>query len=151
MKTKLIFKCARCGTEYEDTTRRFSLGRYKWHTIRYSQYSEFGFGCKEEDPMDLCDTCYDALKAFMKMDDGAEFYNNEIKERDATIKTLKNELSRVREYGSTVTMDYKKLQNEFNNCKSFCPRSCPDWEEYCKWHNEKERNEIGLTDKGVIY
>ena len=85
MKTKLMFKCARCGCEYESDTRRFSIGRMKWHTVHYSQYSETKFGCVEKDPVDICNTCYDALKAFMKMDDSAEYYSNEIKERDGRL------------------------------------------------------------------
>ena len=151
MKTKLIFKCARCGTEYEDTTRRFSLGRYKWHTIRYSQYSEFGFGCKEEDPIDLCDTCYNALKAFMKMDDSAEFYNNQIHEKERQLSNLKESLKTAKEERDMWKKESEKVSESFNTCKMFCPHSIPDWELFLEWRNEKERKERRLTDKGVIY
>ena len=150
MKTKLIFKCARCGTEYEDTTRRFSLGRMKWHTIRYSQYSESEFGCVEKDPVDLCDTCYDALKAFMTMDDSAEFYNNQIQEKERRLSNLKESLKIAKEERDMWKKESEKVSQDFKSCEVFCPRRNSDWEEYCKWRNEKERKERGLTDKGVI-
>lgn len=135
MKTKLIFKCARCGAEYESTTRRFSLGRMKWHTIHYSQYSESKFGNVEKDPVDLCDTCYDALKAFMRMDDSAEYYNNEIKERDGQIRILKNKLNELREA-------HTKLNQEMNNCKQWCPRESSVWNEFIKKHNNETIKEF---------
>ena len=139
MKTKLIFKCARCGTEYEDTTRRFSFGRYKWHTIRYSQYSESEFGCVEKDPVDLCDTCYDALRAFMKMDDSAEYYNNEIKDRDRTIKTQKGEIKRLKEHYSELRMQYK-------DCKTWCPKESEVWQEFVKKHNDEMIKDLKLKE-----
>lgn len=139
MKTKLIFKCARCGAEYEGTTRRFSLGRMKWHTIRYSQCSESKFGCKEQDPIDLCDTCYDALKAFMRMDDSAEYYSNEIKERDNQIRILKNQLNELRQVHS-------KLNQEMKHCKEWCPKESSVWNEFIKKHNDEMIKERKLKE-----
>ena len=142
MTTKLIFKCARCGTEYEGTTRRFSLGRMKWHTIHYSQYSETKFGCVEKDPVDLCNVCYDALRAFMTMDDSAEFYNNQIQEKERQLSNLKQKLKAAKEERDMWKKESEKVSESFNNCKMFCPRSCPDWEEYCKYYQNKHKEDI---------
>ena len=139
MKTKLMFKCARCGCEYESDTRRFSIGRMKWHTVHYSQYSETKFGCVEKDPVDICNTCYDALKAFMKMDDSAEYYSNEIKERDGQIKALKTQLKELREA-------HAKLNQEMKHCKEWCPRETSVWKEFITKHNNEMIKECKLKE-----
>ena len=139
MKTKLMFKCARCGCEYESDTRRFSIGRMKWHTIRYSQYSESKFGCKENEPIDICNTCYDALKAFMKMDDSAEYYSNEIKDRDRIIKAQKEEIKRLKEH-------YSELQKQYEDCKTWCPKESSVWKEFITKHNDEMIKDLKLKE-----
>lgn len=149
MRTEVIYKCCRCGKEYHHDPKKFSFGKFRW--IPVSQ-TEYGYGATYSKECELCKECFDELKHWLSgTEDEVKHLKHLIETNDETIAALNEAKNNLIERNKKLEKEKKLVEEEFRSCKSFCPRESSDWKEYCKWVQEKVREEKGLTDKGVIY
>lgn len=132
MKTQIVFTCKRCGKEQIEDVTFFNVLRFKFRNLVVSEKYSFDGDLKtiNSNSYELCSDCCKSLKIWLR--NGDEYKelideNNKLKEQKTY---LCNE--RVRLQG-----ELKNVKVQFKDCKLFCPRESPDYEEYCKWIKER--------------
>lgn len=137
MRTQIVFTCRRCGREQIEDVTIFKVLRFKFRNLVVSEkYSDSNRDLKtiRSNSCELCSDCSKSLKIWLR--NGNEYQElvdeNKVLEKQKTY--LNNERFRLQE-------ELKQLSNEFNSCKTFCPRESPYYEEYCKWSKERLEKE----------
>ena len=134
MKTQIVFTCCRCGKEQVDDLN--------WFNVRKFKYKELARGITPDVTSyknELCHDCYRSLKIWLQNGDEHAVLieeNNQLKKQNTWLNeqrmNLRNELDAV--------------TKEYENCKTFCPRSMPDYNEYMKgydkWYEEKHSKDV---------
>lgn len=132
MKTQIVFTCKRCGKEQIEDITFFKVLRFKFRNLVVSEKYSWNGDLKtiNSNSCELCSDCCKSLKIWLR--NGNEYKelideNNKLKEQKTY---LCNE--RVRLQG-----ELKNVEAQFKDCKMFCPKESPGYEEYCKWNKER--------------
>ena len=137
MRTQIVFTCKRCGKEQIEDITFFNVLKFKFRNLVISEkYSTPDGDLKtiNSNSYELCSDCCKSLKIWLR--NGNEY--QELVDENNTLKEQKTYLNneRIRLQG-----ELKNVEIQFKDCKLFCPKESPYYEEYCKWSKERLEKE----------
>ena len=134
MKTQIVFTCCRCGKEQVNDLNWFSARKFKYRIFTHKVR-----GWESPKKEELCNDCYRSLKIWLS--NGDEY--KELIDENNTLKKLNTGYVKLRD---SLQAQLREAETDFADCKMFCPRSMPDYDEYMKgydkWYKEKHKDDI---------